>query len=184
METFAKLVRDLAVLAAVAFTAFWCGQSAAGKPANAAGVSENADMIAVTGEFGSGTSVLYLIDTRGKTLLVYEARGGTQQDLKLVAARDIAYDLRLRSYNDKSDSGLSVDDLERRWRKFVAPRSNAGATRNQSSRRPAKADKPGGEAPAELPEKKMPVKMDGEESKRPSPEVGAVGPKKEPAPGR
>ena len=190
MDTFAKLARDLAVLATVAFTAFWCGQSAIGKPADAAGVSENADMIAVTGEFGSGTSVLYLVDTRGKTLLVYEARGGTQQDLKLVAARDISYDLRLRSYNDKSDSGLSVDDLERRWRKFVSPRGDAAVGRNQSSRRrPAKAEKPEAVVPAGSPEKKTPenktpVKMDGEESKRPSPEVGTVGPKKEPAPGR
>jgi len=168
MEAVTRLVRDLAVLAAVAFTAFWCGQSAAGKPAVAAGVSENADMIAVTGEFGSGTSVLYLIDTHGKTLLVYEARGGSQQDLKLVAARDIGFDLKLRSFNDKSGSGMSVDDLERRWRKFSGARGVQPAA-NQSRRKPRI---------------ETPRKMNGEESKQPAPEEGSADSKKKPVPKR
>jgi len=180
MEALTKLVRDLAVLAAVALTAFWCGQSATGKPADAAGVSENADMIAVTGEFGSGTSVLYLIDTRGKTLLVYESRGGSQQDLKLVAARDIAYDLKLRSYNDKSDSGMSVDDLERRWRKFVGDRgAGQGAKmrpgKSQASRKSGNGTKTGGALPPE---------DGGNKSSKPTPVKGSADPKKEPTPSR
>ena len=175
MEAVTRLIRDLAVLAVVAFAAFLLGQSATGERADAAGVSENADMIAVTGEFGSGTSVLYLVDTRGKTLLVYEARGGSQQDLKLVGARDISYDLKLRSYNDKSDAGMSVDDLERRWRKFVGGRGTQ-VPKEQADKKPGSGKTDAGTVP---PGKKMQP-----ESNPPAPEKGPAVPKKAPAPSR
>ena len=57
----------------------------------------NQDMIAVTGVDITGTSVLYLVDTRSKQLVVYQASGGgsTTQSVRLVGARNISLDLRL-----------------------------------------------------------------------------------------
>lgn len=62
----------------------------------------NRDVIAVTGEYGQGTSVLYVIDTKRRQLAVYEARGGTQSKLSFVAARRIDLDLQLVGFNDES----------------------------------------------------------------------------------
>ena len=61
--------------------------------------------VAVTGSYGMGTSVLYLIDTVSRQLAVYEARGGSaeQRRVVLVGARRIDLDLQLRSYNDRSE---------------------------------------------------------------------------------
>ena len=50
-------------------------------------------MIAVTGTYGSGASVLYLIDTRTRHMAVYKVDNGRK--LELVAARNIAFDLNL-----------------------------------------------------------------------------------------
>ena len=102
-------------------------------------------MIVVTGEFGMGTSVLYLVDTQQKTLLVYQAQGGSQSNLKFVAARDITYDLKVKSYNDATEAGMSVEKLERIWRQShgrkrpggVVPRSEA--RRGKLARRRASA---------------------------------------------
>jgi len=62
-------------------------------------------IIAVTGSYGVGTSVLYVIDTLNKQLAVYEARGGGSNGRRiyLVGARRIDLDLRLEGYNDKSE---------------------------------------------------------------------------------
>ncbi len=62
----------------------------------------NRDLIAVTGEYGQGTSVLYVIDSKRRQLAVYEAKGGTQSKLSLIAARRIDLDLQLVGYNDES----------------------------------------------------------------------------------
>ncbi len=61
--------------------------------------------LAVTGSYGVGTSVLYLIDTNTKQLAVYEARGGSpsMRRIILVAARRIDLDLQLESYTDGSE---------------------------------------------------------------------------------
>ena len=61
--------------------------------------------VAVTGSYGIGTSVLYLIDTENRQLAVYEARGGSaeQRRVVLVGARRIDLDLQLRGYNDRSE---------------------------------------------------------------------------------
>lgn len=61
--------------------------------------------VAVTGSYGVGTSVLYLIDTVNRQLAVYEARGGSaeQRRVVLVGARRIDLDLQLRGYNDRSE---------------------------------------------------------------------------------
>lgn len=73
--------------------------------------------VAVTGSYGVGTSVLYLIDTVGRQLAVYEARGGSaeQRRVVLVGARRIDLDLQLRSYNDRSE--YEYDELEKLFEK-------------------------------------------------------------------
>lgn len=67
--------------------------------------SSNNGFLAVTGSYGLGTSVLYLVDTVSRQLAVYEARGGSaeQRRIVLVGARRIDLDLQLRDYNDRSE---------------------------------------------------------------------------------
>ncbi|MBN2490096.1 MAG: hypothetical protein JXQ29_04520 [Planctomycetes bacterium] len=134
--------RDLLTLVLVAAAAYIVGRDSAPTPLQADTVDHNRDMIAVTGEFGMGTSVLYLVDTRARSLAVYEARGGSQSNLKFLAARDIAYDLKVRSYNDLTEAGMKVEELERRWRQF-AGRQGAGA----GLPAPGQALPPGRQAP-------------------------------------
>ena len=73
--------------------------------------------LAVTGSYGIGTSVLYLVDTQNRQLAVYEARGGSaeQRRIVLVGARRIDLDLQLPSYNDRSE--YEYDDLQRLFEK-------------------------------------------------------------------
>lgn len=73
--------------------------------------------VAVTGSYGLGTSVLYLIDTVNRQLAVYEARGGgtEQRRVVLVGARRIDLDLQLRSYNDRSE--YEYEQLEELFQK-------------------------------------------------------------------
>lgn len=77
--------------------------------------------VAVTGSYGLGTSVLYLIDTVSRQLAVYEARGGSaeQRRVVLVGARRIDLDLQLRGYNDRSEYEYEQlkDLFEKRGRK-------------------------------------------------------------------
>ncbi len=72
-------------------------------------------ILAVTGSYGVGTSVLYLIDTNTKQLAVYEARGGSPNSrrLFLVGARRIDLDLQLEGYNDESE--FSYQALKREF---------------------------------------------------------------------
>lgn len=74
--------------------------------------------LAVTGSYGVGTSVLYLVDTVNRQLAVYEARGGsrTMRRLALVGARRIDLDLQLEGYNDESEFSYSA------LRKMIAER--------------------------------------------------------------
>jgi hypothetical protein len=77
-------------------------------------------VIAVTGSYGVGTSVLYVIDTNTKQMAVYEARGGSRSTrrLTLVGARRIDLDLQLEGYND--DSEFSYAALQRRFESLRA----------------------------------------------------------------
>lgn len=72
-------------------------------------------MIAVTGSYGVGTSVLYVLDTVSKQLAVYEARGGSPDSAKvfLVGARRIDLDLQLEGYNDLSE--FNYEALKRKF---------------------------------------------------------------------
>lgn len=67
--------------------------------------ASNNGFLAVTGSYGVGTSVLYLIDTVNRQLAVYEARGGgaEQRRIVLVGARKLDLDLMLEGYNDRSE---------------------------------------------------------------------------------
>ena len=79
---------------------------------SSAAVSANG-FLAVTGSYGIGTSVLYLIDTENRQLAVYEARGGSaeQRRIVMVGARRIDLDLQLPGYNDRSEYEYS--DLQK-----------------------------------------------------------------------
>jgi hypothetical protein len=82
------------------------------------GQSASADgFLAVTGSYGVGTSVLYLVDTRSRQLAVYEARGGSaaQRRIVLVGARRIDLDLQLHGYNDRSE--YEYQDLQKLFEK-------------------------------------------------------------------
>lgn len=69
--------------------------------------------MAVTGTYGSGASVLYVIDTKTRHLAVYRATNGSH--LEFIAARDINYDLRLDEWNDRTESGYSPKELRKAY---------------------------------------------------------------------
>jgi hypothetical protein len=83
----------------------------------ASSTGANGGFVAVTGSYGVGTSVLYLIDTVNRQLAVYEARGGSaeQRRIVLVGARRIDLDLQLPNYNDRSE--YDYDQLQELFRK-------------------------------------------------------------------
>ncbi len=85
---------------------------AAGNTAGAAG-----DIVAVTGEYGNGTSVLYVIDAKSRQLAVYRSWDG--QHIELVAARKIENDLKLLSYHDRSMDGFSPQQLAKAVRENI-----------------------------------------------------------------
>lgn len=94
-----------------------------GRPMPLAGGTSDSNnrMIAVTGLDVTGQSVLYVVDTVGMHIAVYQASGGgpSTQGLKLVGARNIALDLELDGFNDKTEEQgkpLGYKDLEQRFR--------------------------------------------------------------------
>lgn len=99
--------------------------------------SSNNGFLAVTGSYGVGTSVLYLVDTVNRQLAVYEARGGSaeQRRIVLVGARRIDLDLQLRDYNDRSeyDHGQLEQLFQKNDRKAASGKD--GATPELPSRK-------------------------------------------------
>ncbi len=75
------------------------------------------DLIAVTGSYGSGASVLYLIDAKTRHMAVYRTENGKR--LELVAARDVGFDLKLESYNDQSEAGFTPRELRKSWTEIL-----------------------------------------------------------------
>jgi hypothetical protein len=102
-------VVGLLVLLVVAFRLTW--QLPAQGGSTGGGGDANRDLIAVTGTYGSGASVLYLIDTRTRHMAVYKTDNGRK--LELVAARNVAWDLNLETYNDQSEPGYSPRELRK-----------------------------------------------------------------------
>ncbi len=89
--------------------------SAAAAPDGGGGDKDNG-LVAVTGQFGSGASVLYLLDSRTRHLTVYRV-DSAGNNMELVAARDCTYDFYLQTYHDKSDSPYLPTSLKRSWEK-------------------------------------------------------------------
>lgn len=81
-------------------------------PSAFATADSNDRMIAVTGVDLTGSSVLYLIDTRNMQLACYQATGGARstQNVKLIGARRIDLDLQLVGFKDESE--YTYADLE------------------------------------------------------------------------
>ncbi len=73
-------------------------------------VASNNRMIAATGSVGSGMSVLWLVDSENKRLLIY-GTNNMGKNLELRAARNIEWDLRLDEYHDESQ--YKAEDLRR-----------------------------------------------------------------------
>ena len=65
----------------------------------------NGGMIAVTGVDVTGGTLLFLVDTVGRHLSVYQAQGGTSStaNLKWIGGRNIDLDLQVDGFNDKSE---------------------------------------------------------------------------------
>jgi hypothetical protein len=86
-------------------------------------VSGNNRMIAATGSVGSGMSVLWVLDTETKRLVVY-GTNSLGKNVELRAARNVTWDLALDELND--DSQYKAEDLqrlaERRRREGAQPR--------------------------------------------------------------
>lgn len=84
---------------------------------NSSTASSNNGFLAVTGSYGIGTQVLYVIDTENRQLAVYEARGGStaQRRIVMVGARRIDLDLQLPGYNDRSE--YEYGDLQKLFSK-------------------------------------------------------------------
>ena len=89
-------------------------------PSNYGGgtVSSNNRFIAATGSVGSGMSVLWLVDTEGKRVLVY-GTNNLGKDIEFRAARNVEWDLKLDFLNDESQ--YQVEDLKRLAEKQKAP---------------------------------------------------------------
>jgi len=87
----------------------WAQQGVGGAYGGAT-VASNGRFIAATGSVGSGMSVLWLIDTEARRLVVYGANS-MGKSIELRAARNIEWDLRLDEYNDESQ--YKAEDLER-----------------------------------------------------------------------
>lgn len=81
------------------------------------GSASSDGFLAVTGSYGIGTQVLYLVDTKKRQLAVYEARGGSSgsRRVALIGARRIDLDLELEGYNDNSE--FSYAELTRKFEK-------------------------------------------------------------------
>jgi len=118
-----RALERLLLLALVGVVAFLVGRASGGARELRADSTANSNgrMIAVTGPYQQGASLLYVIDTETNQLAVYEARGGSRSGgrLVLVAARRIDLDLQLEGYHD--DSEYSYSDLVATFRKAGWP---------------------------------------------------------------
>jgi hypothetical protein len=90
-------------------------------PANYGNATVNANnrFIAATGSVGSGMSVLWLVDTETKRVLVY-GTNNLGKALEFRAARNIEWDLKLEWMNDESQ--YNVEDMRRLAEKQRQPK--------------------------------------------------------------
>ncbi len=95
--------------------AFWAGGRGASAQATAPGAEANGT-IAFTSATGGSSQMLYLIDTRSQSFAVYRvdtqgARGAGS--VKLEAARQYRYDLKLSEYNNQPPEVGAVEAMVR-----------------------------------------------------------------------
>jgi hypothetical protein len=83
-------------------------------------VNANNRFIAATGSVGSGMSVLWLVDTETKRVLVY-GTNNLGKALEFRAARNIEWDLKLEWMNDESQ--YNVEDMRRLAERQRQPKS-------------------------------------------------------------
>lgn len=138
----------LAALVGALLVVAWPSERRAGA---AGSTDSNPEMIAVTGEYGNGTTVLYVIDTKTRNLAVYRALNGT--GVELIGARRIAHDLQLLTFNDRTRDGFSPLELEAKYERWRSGRGEAPGTPTPSTETPATegdgaAPKPAKEEPA------------------------------------
>jgi hypothetical protein len=114
-------------------------------PSNYGGgaVSSNNRFIAATGSVGSGMSVLWLVDTEGRRVLVY-GTNNLGKDVELRAARNFEWDTKIESLND--DSQVQVEDMRRLVEK---QRERDRQAALQQGKEKEKSEKGGPEAPAQ-----------------------------------
>jgi hypothetical protein len=82
-------------------------------------VNANNRFIAATGSVGSGMSVLWLVDTETKRVLVY-GTNNLGKAMEFRAARNIEWDLKLDWLNDESQ--YNVEDMRRLAEKQRQPK--------------------------------------------------------------
>jgi hypothetical protein len=126
-----------AAVAVLAFGPRAEAQKPSGYGGGGGGGDSTRDLIAVTGSYGSGASVLYLIDAKTRHLAVYKTENGRK--LEFVAARSLEYDLKLESLNDESPPGFTPEELRRSW-----IRNRGGSSSRPADLDPATAGPPGG----------------------------------------
>ena len=83
-------------------------------------VNANNRFIAATGSVGSGMSVLWLVDTEGKRVLVY-GTNNLGKALEFRAARNFEWDLKLEWLNDESQ--YNVEDMRQLAEKRRQPKA-------------------------------------------------------------
>ena len=96
-------------------------------------VNANNRFIAATGSVGSGMSVMWLVDTETKRVLVY-GTNNLGKAMEFRAARNIEWDLKLDWLNDESQ--YNVEDMRRLAEKQRQPKPE-----------PPKKDEPAAPAP-------------------------------------
>ena len=81
-------------------------------PVQAQAADSGERFVAVSGEYQTGVSLLYVLDQQTQRLAVYEARGGASNShrVSLVGVRNVALDMQLDGFNDESD--YSYKELE------------------------------------------------------------------------
>jgi len=124
--------------------------SAVDGSANAAGTDggggdSDRGLIAVTGQFGSGASALYLIDSRTRHMSVYRV-DAAGRSMSLIAARDCSYDFYLQTYGDRSELGYLPANLRSSWEKhggrIAGPENGTTPASGIRNVRPRDAGKP------------------------------------------
>jgi hypothetical protein len=98
--------------------AFWAGSRGASAQAQAGvpAVESNGTIAFTSPSPGGSSQLLYLIDTRAQSFAVYrvDSQGGRGAgSVKLEAARQYRYDLKLSSYNNQSPDVSAVEAMVR-----------------------------------------------------------------------